>query len=78
MLNSHMVLDHMYLTQSTHSNLSLANDSAGQSHYSQEKRIPIYIPGTPTDRSVGPHLVSLPLSTKEVVDKAKQLLMAGY
>jgi hypothetical protein len=56
----------------TSTNLSLANDRVGQSHYSQEKEIPDYIHSTPADRFVGPHLVSLPLSTK-VVEKPKHL-----
>jgi hypothetical protein len=37
------------------------------SHYSREKGILNYTLNTPAGRSVGPHLVSLPLSTKEVV-----------
>jgi hypothetical protein len=37
------------------------------SHYSREKGILDYIPSTPSDRSTGPHPVSLILSTKEVV-----------
>jgi hypothetical protein len=37
------------------------------SHYSHEKGIPDYIPSMPADRSMGAHLVSLLLSTKEVV-----------
>jgi hypothetical protein len=50
----------------------------GQSHYSREKEIPDYIPSTPVDRSVGPHPVSLLLSTKEGVEKAKHLSTVGY
>jgi hypothetical protein len=73
-----MVPDHTYLTWSAHSNLSLANDRVGQSHYSREKGIPDYIPSTSADRSAGPHPVSLPLSTKEVVEKAKHLSIVGY
>jgi hypothetical protein len=38
------------------------------SHYSQEKGILDYIPSMPADRSVGSHPVSLPLSTKKIVD----------
>jgi hypothetical protein len=38
-----------------------------RSHYFWEKGIPDYIPSTSADWSVGPHLVSLLLSTKEVV-----------
>jgi hypothetical protein len=38
-LGPHMSLDHTYLTWSTHSNLSLANNRVGQSHYFQEKGI---------------------------------------
>jgi hypothetical protein len=37
------------------------------SHYSHEKGIPDYIPSMPADRSMGAHLVSLLLATKEVV-----------
>jgi hypothetical protein len=37
------------------------------SHYSREKGIPDNIPSASADRSVGPHLISLILSTKEVV-----------
>jgi hypothetical protein len=37
------------------------------SHSSREKGIPDYIPSTPTDRSVGSHLVSLPLIASEAV-----------
>jgi hypothetical protein len=73
-----MVLDHTYLTRSTHRNLSLANDRVGQNHYSREKGIPDYIPSTPADRYVSPHLVSLLLSTKEVVEKGKHLSTIGY
>jgi hypothetical protein len=69
-LSPHMVLGHTYLTRSTHSNLSLANDRVGQSHYSREKRISHYIPSTPADRSAGPHQVSLLFSTKEVVARS--------
>jgi hypothetical protein len=68
----------MYLMRSTHRTLSLANDRVGQSHYSQEKGISNYIPSTPTDRSAGPYPVSLPLSTKKVVEKAKHLSTADY
>jgi hypothetical protein len=78
MLSPRMVPDHTYLTRLAHSNLSLANDRVGQSHYSREKGIPDYIPSTPADRSAGPHPVSLPLSTKEVVEKAKLLSIVGY
>jgi hypothetical protein len=77
-LSPRMVLDHTYLTRSIHSNLSLANDRVGQSHYIQEKEIPDYILSMPTDRFVGPHPISLLLSTKEVVEKAKHLSIAGY
>jgi hypothetical protein len=78
MLSPRMVPDHTYLMWSAHSNLLLANDRVGQSHYSKEKRIPDYISSTSADRSVSPNLVSLPLSTKEVVEKAKHLSTAGY
>jgi hypothetical protein len=71
-----MVPDHMYLTRSTHINLSLANDRVGQSHYCREKGIPDYIPSMSADRSTDPHTVSLLLSTKEVVEKAKHLSTA--
>jgi hypothetical protein len=37
-----------------------------------------YIPSMLADRSVGPYPISLPLSTKEVVEKATQLSMVGY
>jgi hypothetical protein len=37
-----------------------------------------YIPSTLADRSTGLHQVSLLLSTKEVVEKAKHMLIAGY
>jgi hypothetical protein len=37
------------------------------SHYSREKGISDYTLSMSADRSVGPHLASLPLSTKEVV-----------
>jgi hypothetical protein len=37
------------------------------SHYFWEKGIPNYILNKPLDRSVGPHLVSLSVSTKELV-----------
>jgi hypothetical protein len=50
----------------------------GQSHCSQEKGIPDYIPSTPVDRSTGPHLVSLPLTTIEAVEKVTQLSITGY
>jgi hypothetical protein len=77
-LSPSMVPDHMYLTQLTHSNLSPIIDRVEQSHYFREKGIPDYITSTPTDQSVGPHLVSLLLSSKEVVEKAKHLSAAGY
>jgi hypothetical protein len=66
-LSPHMVLDHTYLTRSMHSNLSRVADIFGRIHYSGEKGIPDYILSTLTNRSTGPHLVSLPHSTKEVV-----------
>jgi hypothetical protein len=78
MLSPCMVPDHMYLTWSTHSNLSLANNRVGQSHYFREKGIPDSIPSTLADRSAGPHPISLLLSTKEVVEKANHLSAAGY
>jgi hypothetical protein len=53
-------------------------DRVGQSHCSREKRISDYIPSTLADRSVGPHLVSLPLATIEAVEKATQLSTIGY
>jgi hypothetical protein len=56
-------------------NLSLVINNVGQSHYSQEKEILDYIPNTPTNRSAGPHPVSLPLTTIETVEKAKHILM---
>jgi hypothetical protein len=37
-------LDHMYLTRFMHSNLSLATNSVGQSHYSWETRLPTTFP----------------------------------
>jgi hypothetical protein len=55
-------------------NLSRVINSVGQNHCSQEKGTPDYIPSTPADRSVCPHLVSLPPTTIEVVEKAKHLL----
>jgi hypothetical protein len=78
MLSLCTVPDHTYLARLAYSNLSLANDRVGQSHYSQEKGIPDYISSTSTDRSTGPHPVSLPLSTKELVEKAKHLSTAVY
>jgi hypothetical protein len=77
-LSPRVVPDHTYLTQLAHSNLSQGNDWVGQSHYSREKGVANYILSTPADRSMGPHPVSLPLSTKEVVKKAKHLSTAGY
>jgi hypothetical protein len=47
-------------------------DRVGQSHCSREKGIPDCILSTPADRSVGPHPVSQPLTTIEVVEKATQ------
>jgi hypothetical protein len=44
---------------------------------SEEKRTIDFIPSTPADRSVGPHLVSFQVSTKEVVEKVKHLSVAG-
>jgi hypothetical protein len=73
-----MVPDHTYLTRLVHSNLLLANDRVGQSHYTREKVIPDYIPSMSADRSMDSHPVSLLLSTKEVVEKAKHLSTAGY
>jgi hypothetical protein len=78
MLSPRMVPDHTYLTWSAHSKLSLANDRVGQSHYSREKGIPDYILSTPTNRFVVLHPVSLPLSTKEVVEKVKHISTVGY
>jgi hypothetical protein len=73
-----MALDHTYLMRLEHINLSLANDSVGQNNYSREKGIPDYIPSTLADQSVGLHPVSLPVSTKDVVEKEKYLSTAGY
>jgi hypothetical protein len=53
-------------------------DRVGQNHCSQEKGIPNYIPSTSADRFVGPHLVSLPLTTIEAVEKATQLSTIDY
>jgi hypothetical protein len=78
MLYPHMVPDHTYLTQSTQSNLSLANNRVGQIDYSGEKGILDYIPSTLADQSTCPHPVSLLLSTIEVVEKAKHLSTADY
>jgi hypothetical protein len=50
----------------------------GQSHCSREKGILDYISSTSTDRSVGPHSVSLPLTTIEAVEKVTQLSTIGY
>jgi hypothetical protein len=78
MLSPRIVPDHTYLTRSAHSNLLLANNRVGQSHYSLEKGIPNYIPSTLADRSMDPHSVSLLPSTKEVVEKVNHLSTAGY
>jgi hypothetical protein len=43
-----------------------------------KKETPDYIPSAPTDQFVGPYLVSLPLTTIEAVEKAKQLLTINY
>jgi hypothetical protein len=53
-------------------------DRVGQSHCSQEKGIPDYIPSTLADRSTGPHPLSLPLTTIEVAKKATQLSTTCY
>jgi hypothetical protein len=50
----------------------------GQSHCSREKRISDYISNMPADRSVGPHPVSLPLTTIEAMEKAIKLSTTGY
>jgi hypothetical protein len=66
-LSPHIVLDNTYLTWSTYSSLSWVTDKFGQISLSQEKGIPDYIPNTPAGRSLGPHLVSLPLTASEPV-----------
>jgi hypothetical protein len=62
-----MVPDHMYLTRSTHSNLSWVADRFGQIPLLPKKKISRLHPSTSADWSAGPHPVSLLLSTKEVV-----------
>jgi hypothetical protein len=59
-------------------NLSRVINSVGQSHCYQEKGTPNYIPITQADQSVGPHPVSLPLTTIEAVEKAKHLVATSY
>jgi hypothetical protein len=67
MLSQCMVPDHTHLTWSMHSNLSWVVDRFRRIPLLQRKRISDYTLSTSTDRSVGPHPVSPPLSTKEVV-----------
>jgi hypothetical protein len=55
-----MVQDHTYLTWSKYSNPSRVIDTVRQSHCSRETGLLTRIHNTPADRSVGPHLVSLP------------------
>jgi hypothetical protein len=74
----HMALHHMYLAKFTHRNLSWVTNIAAQSHCSREKWILDYIPSMLADQSVGPHPVSLHLTTVEAVEKATQLSTTGY
>jgi hypothetical protein len=57
MLSPRIALDHTYLTWSTYSNLSRVVDSSES--LLLRKRAPDTIHNMPTDRSVGPYLVSL-------------------
>jgi hypothetical protein len=59
-------------------NLSWVINNVGQSHCSRENGTPDYIPSTPIDRFVGPHPVSLLLTTIEAVEKVKHLLATSY
>jgi hypothetical protein len=58
--------------------LSLVVNSVGQSHFFREKGNSQLHPSTSADQSTGPHLVSLPLTTIEIVEKAKHLLTISY
>jgi hypothetical protein len=58
--------------------LSRVVNGVGHIHYSWEKGTSDYIPSMLTDRSAGPHPVSLPLTTIEAVEKAKHLVTASY
>jgi hypothetical protein len=76
MLSPRMVPDNTYLMRLAHSNLLPAINRVRLSHHSREKGIPDSILSTLADRYVGPHPVSLLLSTKEVVKKVKHLSTA--
>jgi hypothetical protein len=60
MLNQCMVLDHMYLTWSTHSNLSWSHQQWWTEPLLPRKRASDTIHNTIADRSVGPYPISLP------------------
>jgi hypothetical protein len=61
-----------------HGNLSLVINNVGQSHRSQEKGTPDYIPSMSIDWSTGPHPIYLPLTTLKAVKKVKHMLMTSY
>jgi hypothetical protein len=70
----------IYLRDDCHKQVVLVSESRDDSNRcsAPEKQAPDYIPSTPVDRSMGPHPVSLPLTTREAVEKATKLSTVGY
>jgi hypothetical protein len=74
MLSPRMVPEHTYLTRSTHSNLSRSHQQIWTDPLLLRRRAPNPTHSTPTDRSVGSYLASLPEQPKKQWGKVKLLL----
>jgi hypothetical protein len=76
-LNPRMVQDHMYLTQSTYSNISHSRQQIWTDPLLLRRRAP-NITLSPTEWSTGPYPTSLPNQPLKQWEKAKLLLTSDY